>query len=120
MGGISTKHTLLISDACFSGSIFQGRSNAPNRAVTALASTPSRRAMTSGTLKTVPDESVFMRYLLKRLNENSEPYLSAQSLFSSFKEAVINNLPAGSNLIPQYGVVQEAGDEGGDFVFVKK
>lgn len=120
LGGISTKHTLLISDACFSGSIFQGRSNAPNRAVTALASTPSRRAMTSGTLKTVPDESVFMRYLLKRLNENSEPYLSAQSLFSSFKEAVINNLPAGSNLIPQYGVVQEAGDEGGDFVFVKK
>jgi hypothetical protein len=120
LGGISTKHTLLISDACFSGSIFQGRSNAPNRAVTALAETSSRRAMTSGTLKTVPDESVFMRYLLKRLTENSEPYLSAQSLFSSFREAVINNLPAGSNLIPQYGIVQEAGDEGGDFVFVKK
>jgi len=30
----------------------------------------SRKAITSGTLNTVPDESVFLHYLIKQLSEN--------------------------------------------------
>ncbi len=69
--------------------------------------------MTSGTLKEVPDQSVFLKYLLKRLEENDESYLPSEQLFYSLKQAVLNN----SNNIPQFGEVKDAGDEGGDFIF---
>ena len=72
--------------------------------------------MTSGTLKEVPDRSVFLLYLNKRLQENTQPYISAEELFSSFKTAVLNNSPN----IPQYGEIKDTGDEGGDFIFIKK
>ena len=72
--------------------------------------------MTSGTLEEVPDKSVFMLYLNKRLEENTQQFISAEELFSSFKTAVLNNSPN----IPQYGEIKDTGDEGGDFIFVKK
>lgn len=115
---IKTKHTLLISDACFSGSIFKTRkafADAP-KSVEMLYEYPSRKAMTSGTLKEVPDKSVFMLYFLKRLKENTRPYLSAEELFSSFRVAVMNNSPN----VPQFGEIQNTGDEGGDFIFLKR
>jgi uncharacterized caspase-like protein len=116
--GIKSRHTLLISDACFSGGIFRTRaafSNAPP-AIQELYQLPSRKAMTSGTLTEVPDESVFLSYLIKRLKDNKEKYLTAEGLFTSFKQAVISN----SRQVPQFGEIQDAGDEGGDFVFVRK
>jgi len=115
---IKTKHTLLISDACFAGSIFKTRAAFQNAsiAVNKLYSLPSRKAMTSGTLKEVPDKSVFIDYFIKRLLENEKKYISSGELFSSFREAVLNNSPN----IPQYGVIQDAGDEGGEFIFIKR
>jgi tetratricopeptide (TPR) repeat protein len=119
--GIKTAHTLLISDACFSGGIFKTRSAAEairNSSVNIqmLYKMPSRRAMTSGTLTTVPDESVFFSYLIKRLSENTETFLPSEDLFNSLKQAVINN----SMVVPQDGVIAESGDEGGDFIFILK
>lgn len=117
---IPSKHTLLITDACFAGSIFKSRSIVSNAsmAVKQLYELPSRKAMTSGSLKEVPDKSVFIEYLVKRLNQNSEKFLSAEQLFSSFRTAVINNSANGQ--VPQYGEIKEAGDEGGDFIFIKR
>ncbi|MGC9374377.1 MAG: caspase family protein [Bacteroidales bacterium] len=115
---IGTKHTLLIADACFSGGIFKTRkafADAP-KSIQKLYELPSRKAMTSGTLQEVPDKSVFLLYLNKRLKENTQPYISAEELFSSFKIAVLNNSPN----VPQYGEIKDTGDEGGDFVFIKK
>ena len=77
---------------------------------------PSRRAITSGTMTVVPDNSVFLEYFLKRLRENQAPFISSQQLFDSFRSAVINN----SNVVPQDGVIAETGDEGGDFIFILK
>lgn len=118
--GIKSGHTLLISDACFSGGIFKTRSaNSIKQAgmdIQFLYKMPSRRAITSGTMTTVPDKSVFLQYLCKRLQENQEPFLASQQLFDSFRLAVINN----SLTVPQDGVIAETGDEGGDFVFIKK
>jgi len=115
---VKTKHTLLIADACFSGGIFKTRkafTDAP-KSIQKLYEYPSRKAMTSGTLKEVPDKSVFLLYLNKRLTENIQPFISAEELFGSFKIAVLNNSPN----VPQYGEVKDTGDEGGDFIFIKR
>src|SRR5258705_3625087 len=77
---------------------------------------PSRKAITSGNLSEVPDKSPFIEFLLKKLNENEDKYLPAQQLFSRIFEPVSNN----SSATPQFGVIQGAGDQGGDFIFIRK
>ena len=116
---IKSKHTFLISDACFSGSIFKTRAIDINKASLSIQKKyelPSRKAMTSGTLKTVPNVSVFMKYLLDRLENNKEAFLAASQLFSQLEDPVGNNSPT----TPQFGIIQNVGDEGGDFIFIRK
>ncbi len=115
---IHSRHTLLITDACFGGSIFKTRSAFSNtdKAYEKLYELPSRKAMTSGNLTAVPDESQFTKFLIRRLEENKETYLSSEELFSSFRIAVINN----SDAMPLYGEIDKVGDEGGEFIFLKK
>ncbi len=115
---IESKHTLLITDACFGGSIFKTRkafSDAP-KDIAALYEFPSRKAMTSGSLTEVPDESPFMKYLIERLNKNKGKYLSSEELFISLKTAVVNN----SETEPLFGEIRNVGDQGGDFIFIRK
>jgi hypothetical protein len=118
IGGIPSKHTLLITDACFSGSIFKtrGDNNLSPYGMAKLYQLSSRKAMTSGNLKTVPDQSKFFDYLNKRLSENTDRFITARQLFNSLYTAVLNN----TNTVPLYGVIQDTGDEGGEFVFVAK
>ena len=120
IGGIKAKHTLLISDACFSGGIFKTREIFTGVAPASLElyKLPSRKAMTSGAMTMVPDKSVFLEYLIQRLDENSNYFLSSEQLFASFKIAVINN--SSTSQVPQYGEIRETGDEGGDFLFIRK
>jgi len=115
---IKSKHTLLISDACFGGSILKTRGAFVDAtvAINKLYELPSRKAMTSGTLTEVPDQSVFLKYMIDRLQNNFEKFLSSEELFSMFRMAVINN----SKVVPQFGVIQDVGDEGGDFIFILK
>lgn len=118
IGAIKARHILLISDACFSGSIFKTRSgfDDANQGIQRIYRLSSRKAMTSGTLNEVPDKSVFIEYFNKRLGENNEKFLSSEQLFGLIKPAVLNN----SKNIPQYGTIQNTGDEGGDFIFILK
>ncbi len=116
---IKSLHTLLISDACFSGSIFKTRSvtlTAANDFIKKKYQLPSRRAITSGTLKTVPNVSIFIKYLLQNLRDNKEKYLTSSQLFQSLEAPVGNNAPS----VPQAGVIQNVGDEGGDFIFIRR
>jgi hypothetical protein len=114
---LKSKHTLLIADACFSGGIFVSRAAFNNvMSVEKLYKLTSRKAMTSGTLKEVPDKSVFIEYLIKRLETNRQKFLPSEQLYSSMKEAVMNNSPN----IPRYGTIQNVGDEGGDFIFIRR
>jgi len=116
---IDSKHTLLITDACFGGGILKTREAfQSSKAMLEMYKLPSRKAMTSGALKTVPDKSVFIEYLIKALKSNDQPLISADQLFTAFKYNVINNSPNGQ--VPQYGVISQADDEGGDFIFLKK
>lgn len=118
IGSIQTRHTILIADACFSGAIFKSRAAFTDvtQGIQKLYELPSRKAMTSGILQEVPDESMFIKYLVKRLDENQDKFLSSELLFSSFKIAVMNNSP----VVPQFGIIQNVGDEGGDFIFIRK
>jgi hypothetical protein len=120
IGGILARHTLLITDACFSGGIFKSRSVFENAstAIETLYLRKSRKAMTSGTLEKVPDRSVFISSLVQRLTNNQEPYLTAEELFSGLRRQVIENSP--NSQVPQYGEVGQTGDEGGEFIFIRK
>lgn len=118
LGAINSKHTLLISDACFSGGIFKTRAafNNANVNIADMLQRPSRKAMTSGALTTVPDKSVFMRFLLKILEENTAKYLPSEDLFYDLALRMKSN----SDTRPLYGEIKNVGDEGGNFVFIKR
>jgi hypothetical protein len=115
---IKTKHTLVISDACFSGSIFltRGAFEGISKPIEKAYELPSRQALTSGSLYEVPDNSVFIYYLLDRLNKNTEHYLTSEQLYINIKIAIQNN----SEDNTQFGDIQGVGHEGGDFVFILK
>jgi len=117
---IKAKHTLLISDACFSGSIFRGRDATfmkdAQKVYKNMYKLKSRNAMTSGALKTVPNKSIFFEYFYKTLSNNVNPYISSRELFNKVQKSV-GNL---TDNIPQWGDIPGIGDEGGDFVFIKK
>lgn len=116
IAGIPSRNILLISDACFSGSVFKTRSLTKNTAVQNLKNKISRVAITSGNDSEVPDESIFMKYLIKALSDNKEQTVSAQNLFvNHIIEAVMNS----TETEPRYGTLEEAGHIGGDYIFQK-
>ncbi|MBL7759790.1 MAG: caspase family protein [Sediminibacterium sp.] len=116
---IPSRHTLLITDACFSGSVFKTRglsADAP-AALREMSEKISRVAITSGNDSEVPDESVFMKYLIRALTNNQQKYLTAQKMFiNHIIEAVMNE----TKTEPRYGTLELAGHVGGDFIFTKK
>ena len=77
-----------------------------------------RAYLDTGTLSEVPDKSVFMEYLIQRLEDNEDKYATSQDLFTRLRKAVINNSP--TRQVPQFGEIRETGDEGGDFIFVRR
>ena len=115
---IKAKHTLLVADACFSGSIFVTRKSFHNydKSIELAYSKISKKGMTSGANTPVPDKSVFVEFFLKRLKENESKYLLAETLYLDFRDAVTNNSLVGQR--PLYEGL--AGDEGGEFIFIKK
>ncbi len=129
IGGIPSKHTLLITDACFAGDIFRGKPtesikfnpNDMERYYREVYKKVSRAAITSGSLEEVSDagkggHSVFTYYLIKSLKSNEQKFLDASQLFNDFRVAVTNN----SEQTPEYQVLRDTNDEGGQFVFVRR
>ncbi len=124
------KHILLVTDACFSGSIFREVKDERNATtpkndkqkrdeqikLAGLYNKKSRQAMTSGKMTVVADESLFLRYMLQNLRETDKIYLTVSELFSNFSKTVIDN----TKQTPELGVIHESGDEGGEFIFIKR
>ncbi|MCB9363021.1 MAG: caspase family protein [Flavobacteriales bacterium] len=124
--GIKSQHTLLVADACFSGDIFRGNTmsvpfeNSP-KYFKKVHSLKSRQAMTSGGIEPVMDggkdgHSVFAYYLLKALKENNSEMMDASQVFGKLKIPVYNN----SDQSPDFKPISKSGDEGGQFIFMKK
>jgi hypothetical protein len=129
IGGIPSKHTLLITDACFAGDIFRGSKtesvkfdpNNMEKYYREVYRKQSRLALTSGGIEEVSDagqdnHSVFTYYLIKALKENDKKYFDASQLFNDFRIAVTNN----SEQTPMLQVIRDSNDEGGQFIFIRK
>jgi uncharacterized repeat protein (TIGR01451 family) len=126
LSGIKSKHTLLVTDACFSGDIFRGKTmtipfDNSTKYYQKVYSLTSRKALTSGGVEPVLDKgkeghSIFAYYFLQALNKNSEKYFDAGQIFDFLKIPVVNN----SYQTPVYSPVRNTGDEGGQFIFILK
>ena len=114
--GMRAKNVLVVSDACFAGSVFDwGSVGGDARENTkTLFETPARLAMTSGTLIDAPDDSAFVDHLVRELEANREKYLSSEALFARLKDA------SQAGQMPEIGRIRESGDEGGDFIFLRR
>jgi len=124
--GIKSKHTLLVTDACFSGDIFRGKTMTipyenSTKYYSKMYSLSSRKAITSGGVEPVMDKgkenhSIFAYYFLQALKNNTEKYFDAGQIFDFIKIPVVNN----SYQTPAYSPIRNAGDEGGQFIFIMK
>ena len=119
---MKAKHVMIVADSCFSGTI--------TRAIKIEQRTPewlseivrkkARTALTSGGIEPVMDSgsgnhSAFAHAFISLLEEN-DGVLDASQLFSKLRPKVMVN----STQTPQYGKIHMAGDDGGDFLFVRQ
>lgn len=110
---INSLHTLLIVDACFSGTLVSKIKASPRS-----ERYKSRRVFTSGRVEVVMDgpkggNSPFAKGVLNYLTKNTDKFLPASRLIldvSEYVEKEVQQTPTDSRLM-------NAGDEGGDFVF---
>jgi len=121
------KHTLLISDSCFSGTLLKSGNRGikiENKAPDYLASVNNKKSVqiiTAGGMEYVDDDyrssghSPFTYFLKSELENNPHPVLTASELSQRVKLAVSNNVEQE----PQIGVLEGAGDELGEFLFIK-
>jgi len=107
---IKTLHTLVISDSCFSGTLF-ARDVSPS-VEQRLESIPSRWMMTSGRNEVVPDDGPFAKTMIKHLKNNTLPELRFTQVFSAIQTAITRN----SWQLPRFQPLFGVGDEGGEFV----
>jgi caspase domain-containing protein/uncharacterized protein DUF1566 len=123
MRSMNARHVLLISDSCYSGTLFgQARAMPPvidDKYYLSLYNEKSRWGMTSGNKTPVSDRgsvghSVFAYQLLKELRKNERPYISAQEIYTRIAPIVGNN----SEQTPLCRPIRNTGDQGGEFVFV--
>ncbi|HIO40197.1 MAG TPA: caspase family protein [Candidatus Marinimicrobia bacterium] len=126
LASIKSKHTLMVSDACFSGDIFRGKTISlpfenSEKYYKSIYQLKSCQAISSGGIEPVMDggkdgHSVFAYYFIKALNENHDNYLDASRLFERIKIPIVNN----SDQSPKFQPVKNTGDEGGQFIFIRK
>lgn len=126
IAGINSKHTLLVSDACFSGDIFRGRTSElafedTEKYFQEVYKRKSRYALTSGGIEPVTDggregHSIFSYYFLDKLKQNKSRFFTAGQLFNEIQIPVTNN----SEQSPVYQPIKNTGDEGGQFLFIRK
>jgi len=121
------KHTLLISDSCFSGSLLRRGASAvvpekgADRYYRKVANKKSVQIMAAGGIEYVDDDyrksghSPFTYFLLNELKHNDKQLVTASEVSSNVIRAVANNV----SQLPESGVLNGAGDELGEFIFLR-
>lgn len=120
------KHILLITDACFSGSLVSMGTRGAGTASTGnsfssletrqLYAKKSRQIMASGNLDPVPDKSEFIKYLIQALDQNNDN-LPSDRLLENIRPQTINN--TGGLTTPICARLLYMGDEEGQFIFYR-
>lgn len=118
---LKARHILLLVDSCFSGAVFNQKLMIPAIPADRLGAHKSRWAFTSGRTEPVLDgkpghHSPFAEMLIKYLQNNQEDRLFSSTLFNDVKVAVSNNAAQE----PDARILQNTGDEGGQFIFYLK
>lgn len=121
------QHTLLISDSCFSGSLLRtasrgiSESDYTEKYFEKVSSKKSVQIMAAGGFEFVDDDyresghSPFTYFLINELKTNNSPMFTVSQLSGNVERAVANNVEQ----VPESGVLQGAGDELGEFIFIK-
>ncbi len=121
------RHTLLISDSCFSGTLLRrgNRGIVPSantdRYFKKVSAKKSVQIMAAGGVEFVDDNyqesghSPFTYFLLNELKTNDREMITLSELSGNVTRAVANNVEQ----TPESGVLQGAGDELGEFIFIK-
>lgn len=118
------RHVLVLSDACYGGSLFRGDEplsarNSQNWYERAIVK-PSRYLITSGGIEPVLDSgaghSVFAQQILNYLKFGDRDVFSANDLGSALRERVA----ALTGQMVQMGPLPVSGHAGGEFVFVRQ
>jgi uncharacterized caspase-like protein len=122
----AARHVLIISDSCYSGTLTR-RAEGPQVRLKDLsyykniAGRKSRCVLSSGGFEPVMDgggkggNSIFTAALLDAL-KGGNGMMDSTALFNQIRHAVMLN----SSQTPEYSSLRNAGDEGGDLVFVRK
>jgi hypothetical protein len=120
IGDINSLHTLLISDSCFSGSLFSsGTERASELVADELALLPSRWAICSGRHDEVVADgpsaghSPFAESILDVLRNNTRPAITTAFLVNQ----VIDQTRSNYQQLPDGGPLQNVGHKRGQFVF---
>lgn len=121
---IPARHVLLVSDSCFSGTLFGNSRSLPpvinEKYYATLFKEKSRWGMTSGNLTPVADDgagghSLFAYQFIKSLKENQEAYLTPREIYQKIAPIISNN----SAQIPITKPIRNADDRGGEFIFIR-
>jgi TolB-like protein len=123
MRSMKARHVLLVSDSCYSGTLFGEARSLPHviddKYYLSLYNEKSRWGITSGNKTPVSDQgtgghSVFAYQLLKELGESDKPFLSTHELYARIAPVIANN----AEQTPICRPILNTGDQGGEFVFV--
>lgn len=121
---IPARHILIVSDSCYSGTLARDAGiGLSSPSIQKLSARKSRNLMASGGNEPVPDgggagnHSVFASALLRGLKEIEKDVFSAADLFHDY---VRDQVAGSSHQLPDYRFVPYSGDDGGDFIFVRK
>lgn len=122
------KHTLVISDSCFSGALLRSGGRGPSNEeknsgyYQKVAGKKSVQILAAGGKEFVDDNyqksghSPFTFFLLSELKNNPYNLLSFSELATGVTKAVANNV----DQTPESGVLQGSGDQLGEFIFAKR
>lgn len=122
-----SRHVIVVSDSCYSGTLMRGIGEAPPRAgeraqfLQRMMAGRSRTLMASGGDEPVADggggkHSVFANALLRGLREMNKDGFTAAELFRSHVEESVGGR---AQQMPEYQALRGSGHESGDFVFVR-
>ncbi len=121
------RHTLLISDSCFSGTLLRqgtrgiSQGNLSQGYLEKVSNKKSVQVISAGGIEYVDDnyqdsgQSPFTYFLLNELENNDQEMLTISELSGTVIRAVANNV----DQVPESGVLHGAGDELGEFIFIK-
>ena len=111
--GSAAKHILFLVDACYGGQLLRSVMDDASSQIKHAYMYKSRRFIASGNLEEVADKGEFIASLKENLKNNADKYLPAEKLYMAVKTNVTSTTPI-------YERINDAGDMGGDFIFIRR